>query len=189
MVDEVVVGPDGSVRGVRFVRSNYSLLGPFAEESIKRSKFSPASIEGNPVAARVESLVLVGTAARTSAVLPYDSLWAFVPGDQSREARWQLAGSLKRLEIVAHVGTVAGQIATVVAIAPSGAEKPLLALPAGASPQQASSTVKTGDFLIAAGDYQLELRAGGKTLATTTVTIAADFGSAIVNACDPIRVH
>ncbi len=189
VTDEVVIGPDGSVRGVRFAWANYPLLGPFAEESIKRSSFSPASIEGNPVAARVESVAQVGLPARTSAVLPYDSLWAFVPGGQSREARWQLAGSLERLEIVAHAGTVSGQITTVVAIGPSGAEKSLLTLAAGAPPQQARKTVRTGDFFAAAGDYRLELRAGDKTLATTTVTIAASFESAIVNACEPIRVH
>ena len=46
--------------------------------------------------------------------------------------------------------------------------------------------MKTGSFFSAAGDYRLELRAGGKPLASTTVTIAAGFETAIVNACEPL---
>ena len=68
---------------------------------------------------------------------------------------------------------------------PGGAEKTLLAIPASAAARDVRETVKAGRFLEAAGDYRVELRAGGKVLASTTLTIASGFETAIVNACEP----
>ena len=86
----------------------------------------------------------------------------------------------------AHVGSAVAQGAAIVAIAPGGAEKTLLAIPAAPSPFDIHETVKTGRFFAAAGDYRIELRADGKPLASSTVTIAAGFETAIVNACEPL---
>lgn len=186
VTSEAVVARDGSVANARFVHANYPMLGPFAEESLKRSRFTPAQIEGNRVAARVEITAPIGILRKTKRDPPYDSLRAFVPGGESREARWQLAGSVVRLTLVAHIGSAVEGSAAVVAVAPSQAEKTLLTLPAAASPREIRETVKTGGFLGRPGDYRLEIRAGGKALARTTVTIAADSSQAIVNACEPL---
>ncbi len=50
VVDEVVIRKDGAVGAVRPTRSRIAELAPYAEASVRRSRFSPASIEGNPVA-------------------------------------------------------------------------------------------------------------------------------------------
>ena len=57
----------------------------------------------------------------------YDIVWAHVAGGQSREAQWQLARSVKRLTVTAHLGTRLGQGGDVVAVAPDGKEQILLA--------------------------------------------------------------
>ena len=67
-----------------------------------------------------------------------------------------------------------------------GLEQTLLAIPGAPSPFDIHETVKTGRFFAAAGDYRLELRADGKPLASSTLTIAAVFETAIVNACEPL---
>ena len=70
---------------------------------------------------------------------------------------------------------------------PDGAERTLRKLtPKTGPPGEIRETVKTGDAFAGVGDYRLELRASGKTLASTTVTIAPDFTSAVVNACTPL---
>jgi hypothetical protein len=130
--------------------------------------------------------VPVGSARKSPKDPPYDVLRAFVPGGESREALWQLAGSVERLTLVAHVGNAIAGGAAIVAVSPTGTEKQLLAIPAAPAPLEIRETVKTGSFLSRAGDYRLELRAAGKPLASTTVTIAAGFESAIVNACEPL---
>lgn len=186
VVEEIVVERDGAVRKPRFVAAAFPSLAPFAEVSLERSKFLPGSIEGNPVAVRGVITVPVGAVRMSQKEPPYDLLRAFVPGGGSREARWQLAGSVERVAIVAHVGSAIPQGAAIVGVAPGGAERTLLAIPAAPAPLEIRETVKTGSFLSAAGDYRLELRAGGKPLASTTVTIAAGFESAIVNACEPL---
>lgn len=184
VTDEVVVGRDGAVRSLRFVWSAVEVLAPFAQFSIEHGHFTAPAFEGNPVAVRGAITVPVGTVTTPRQEPVYDALRAFVPGG-SREARWQLAGSVDRLTLVAHVGQTAAD-AVIVAIAPGGAEKVLLPIPATPRPHDVRETVKTGRFLLEAGDYRLELRAGGKAIASTTVTIAAGFESAIVNACEPL---
>lgn len=186
VVEEIVVERDGAVRKPRFVAAAIPNLAPFAEVSLERAKFLPASIEGNPVAVRGMIMIPIGSVPTSQKEPPYDLLRAFVPGGGSREARWQLAGSVERLAVVAHIGSAVAQGAAIVAVAPGGAEKTLLAIPTAPAPFEIHETMKTGNFLSAAGDYRLELRAGGKPLASTTVTIAAGFESAIVNACEPL---
>lgn len=187
VTEEIVVGRDGAVSGIRLVATSVPPLAPFAEASLQRAKFSAGSIEGNPVAVRGWIKMPIGGILKTNRrEPPYDSLRAFVPGGASKEALWQLAGSVDRLALVAHVGSAVPQGASVVAIAPGGAEQTLLAIPAAPAPLELHETVKTGRFLTAAGDYRLELRAGGKPLASATVTIASGFQTAVVNACAPL---
>jgi hypothetical protein len=186
VLQEVVIERDGAVDKRRLVSAPIANLAPFAQVCLERSRFIPASIEGNPVAVRGVIKIPIGNVRKLPKELPYDTLRAFVPGGGSREALWQLAGSVERLTLVAHVGDAIPQGAAIVVVAPAGAEKTLLAIPAAPAPLEIQETVKTGSFLSGAGDYRLELRAGGKPLASTTVTIAAGFETAIVNACEPI---
>jgi len=187
VVDEIVVGRDGAVDGVKVVATAIPLLAPFAEASLRKAKFTPGTIEGNPVAVRGWIRVPIGSLMKGVRGEPaYDSLRAFIPGGASSEARWQLAGSVERLVLVAHIGNAVPRAALIVAVAPGGAEQTLLTLAAAMPPLEIRETVKTGRFFRAAGDYRLELRAAGEPIASTTVTIASGFESAIVNACEPL---
>ncbi|HWZ86931.1 MAG TPA: hypothetical protein VN032_12060 [Thermoanaerobaculia bacterium] len=186
VLEEIVVERDGAVRATRLVAASIPNLAPFAQVAAERARFLPAAIEGNPVAVRGVITIPIGSVRKSPNEPPFDTLRAFVPGGGSRESLWQLAGSVERLTLVAHVGDAVGQGAAIVAIGPGGAEKTLLAVAASPPPLEIRETVKTGNFLSGAGDYRLELRAGGKPLASTTVTIAAGFESAIVNACEPL---
>jgi hypothetical protein len=187
VIDEIVVGRDGTVSAIRLVATSVPPLAPFGEASLQHARFAPATIEGNPVAVRGWIRMPIGGIIKTKhRDRPYDSVRAYVPGGASREALWQLAGSVDRLALTAHIGSAIAQAAAIVAVAPGGAEQTLLAIPAAPSPFDIKETVKTGRFFAAAGDYRLELRADGKPLASSTVTIAAGFETAIVNACEPL---
>ena len=131
---------------------------PYADQALQHTRFSAASIEGNAVATRLPVIVPVGLPrkARAEAVPP--SLRAFVPGTESREARWQLRDSVESLTLVGHVGILAAPGATIVAIAPGGAEKVFVTVAPSTAPQEIRQTVKTGKVLSAAGDYRLEIR-------------------------------
>jgi len=186
VVEEIVVERDGSVKQTRLVAAAVPFLAPFAQVSLEKSRYTPATIDGHPVAVRGPATVTVGIRPFPPKPTDYDAVQAYSSGD-SRESLWQLAGSVDRLTLLAHVGSEIPSGAAIVAVAPGGAEKTLLAVPASKTrPLDVRETVQAGRFLEGAGDYRLELRAGGKTLATTTVTIAAGFESAIVNACEPI---
>jgi hypothetical protein len=184
VLSEAVIDPQGAVVDTRVVHSQYEVLAPYAELSLRESRFTVATIEGNPVAARCLVTTAVGVAGSTPPATPYDLLWAHVPGTEPREARWQLRDSVRKIALAVHVGS-SGREAVVVARAPSGSEKTLLrkAVPA---PADFRETVRTGDFLEGAGDYRLELRVDGKTTAWTTFTVANDAKDAIVNACEPL---
>jgi hypothetical protein len=186
VIDEIVVDRNGSVKQTRLLAAAVPLLAPFAEVCLEKSRYAPATIDGHLVAVRGPTTVTVGIRPLPPKENDYDTLRAFVSGG-SREALWQLAGSVDRLTLVAHVGSAIASGATIVAVAPGGAPKTLLTIPASTTrPLEIRETVKTGRFLEPAGDYRLELRAGGAVLATTTVTIAAGYESAIVNACEPL---
>jgi hypothetical protein len=184
VISEVLVGRQGEVLDVHPWRDLYKLLAPYAEKSLRKSRFTPAKIEGNPVAARCLVTTAVGTIRPPKAEPPYDTLWAYVPGGQSREARWQLRDSVRRITVSAHVGSP-GHAAEIVARAPSGSER-VLVQEAVSAPADFRETVSTGDFFDAVGGYRLELRVDGKTVARTTFTVADDAKDAIVNACEPL---
>jgi hypothetical protein len=186
VTEEIVVDKTGAVKETRLVASAVAPLAPFAQSSLERSRFSPGSIEGNPVAVRGVIALPIGLVRKLPNEPPFDALRVFVAGEEAREARWQLAGSVDRVTLVAHVGSTAEGGASIVAIAPDGAEKVLLTIPAAGPPVEVRETVRAGRFFHEAGDYALQLRAGGKTLAKTTLTIATGFETAVVNACEPL---
>jgi hypothetical protein len=187
ILDEIVVGRDGTVTQIWFVAAPLPVLAPFAQVSLEKARFTPASIEGNSVAVRGVITVPIGSVRKLPNPPPYDTLRVFVAAGASREARWQLAGSVERLTLVGHVGDQAGAPGTsVVAVAPKGAEKVLLSVSAAPLPLDVRETVKTGRFFFEAGDYRIELRAGARVLASTTLTVAPGFETAVVNACEPL---
>jgi hypothetical protein len=186
VLDEAVVGVDGKLSDLRVVRARFEALGPFGTKSVQQSRFEAASIEGNPVATRVRIATTLGIVSKARVEPEYDLVWAHVAGGQSREARWQLARNVERLTVTAHLGTSAGKGGEVVAVSPEKKERVLVKLPGSDKPVDVDQTVSTDRFFWAPGDYRLELRADGRTLAWTTLTIADDFTRAIVNACQPI---
>jgi len=185
--EEIVVGRDGTVTKRRFVGATIPDLAPFAQYSLDRTRFTPGEIDGHAVAVRGAIVVPIGTQPRTPKAWKYDALSAFVPGGASREALWQLAGSVDRLTLVAHVGNPPPAGGSIVAKGPDGTEKILLTIPASSAELEIRETVKTGRFFDGAGDYAIELGDGkGKVLASTTLTIAPGYEAAIVNACEPL---
>ena len=186
VIDEAILSADGKVSDIRPVRERVQGLAPFAQKSVQDSKFEGAQIDGNPLRTRVQIATTLGTVSKARIEPEYDVVWAYVPAGASREAQWQLAESVESLTVSVHLGTVPGGGAEIVALAPNGTERSLLRLPAGTAPVDALETVATEQFFYSAGDYRLELRASGKTVAWTTVTIADDFTRAIVNACAPL---
>jgi hypothetical protein len=186
VVEEIVVERDGSVRGARLVGATFDALVPFAENSLQHSRFSAASIEGNPVAARCVVSTVVGALERMGVPPSFSILRVFVPGGESREARWQLAGSVRRLTLSARIAAPIAEATRLLARAPNGAERSLVTIPASSAAQQLQRTVKTGGFFASPGDYRLEIRQGDKTIASTTFTVASDFTTAVVNVCEPL---
>ena len=186
VVAEAIVGIDDRLSDLRVVRSRFDALAPFGQKSVEGSRYAAGSIEGNPVATRIRIATTLGSVSKARVEPEYDLVWAHVAAGQSREAQWQLAKSVGSLTLTAHLGTVTNREAAIVAVAPDKKERILLRLPASDKPLDVDRTVPTEKFFWAPGDYRLELRAEGKTLAWTTVTIADDYTRAIVNACQPI---
>ena len=189
VVDEVVIRKDGSVGAVRAVHSRIAELAPYAEASVRRSRFSPPAIEGNPVAVRILITTPVGLVRQDRSGPAPDTLWGYIPGGESREARWQLSGSVEKLAIEARATAAPREEVRIAAVSPDGAERILWKGSPSGSPAEVRETVKTGGFFARAGDYRLELRAGDRVLSTTTLTIAPNFEAAIVNACEPLKAR
>ena len=187
VVDETTIGSDGAVRTVRSVRARFPELAPYAQAALQKSRFSPATIQGNPVAVRALVPTFVGVSHAVRREPTYDTVWAFVPGGESREAQWQLRGSVSRLTIALRIENPMPAGAEVVAKSASGAERSLWKPALGTPPEDLRETVKTGDFFSAPGDYRIELRAGGKTVNFATLTIAESFETAVVNACEVLK--
>lgn len=185
VVDEVVVGTDGAVRSVRSVRARFPELAPYAQASLQKSRFSAAAIQGNPVAVRALIRTAVGVERPARSEPKFDTIWAYVPGGEPREAQWQLRGSVSRLTIALRVENPMPEGGEIVAKAPGGGEKSLWKLAAIATPPaDLRETISTGRLFDASGDFRIELRSGGKTLAFTTLTIADSYEKAVVNACE-----
>ena len=187
---EVTVGRDGSIGEAAVRTSDLALLTPFAEETLKRSRFSIGTLEGNPLAVRVPVEISIGVPNSTRKDSRSARLWVFVPGGESREARWQLRDSVSRVVLVADPGRAGRPGSAIVGIAPNGVERTLWTLPASPSapPQEIRQVVATGKFFASAGEYRLELRVGANAIAFARLTIAADAEHAVVNACEPLPI-
>lgn len=194
---EVVVSPDGGVREASLRTSDFGLLAPFAEETLKRGRFSPGTFENNAAAVRLPVRVPLGAAPRRDDAHALPEIWAYVAAGQSREARWQLRDSVSSVTLVGRVPKLAApggspaasdaSGASVVAIAPTGQTKTLLTIPPSDAPQEIRQTVATGKFFAAAGEYRLELRGAGTTpLASARFTVSDDFRGAVINACETL---
>jgi hypothetical protein len=186
VVDEAVIGADGTVSDVRLVHTRIENLAPFGQKSVQDSRFLGGSVDGHPAALRVRVATPVGTVTPVRVEPEYDSIWAYVAGGQSREAVWQLARSVAKVTLEIHLGTSPEAGSEIVARAPDGKEHVLKKVSGASAPIDRRETVSTGKFLEAPGDYRIELRAAGRTLASTTMTIADDYTRAIVNACEPL---
>jgi len=185
---EVVVGPDGALREAAMRTSEFGILAPFAEETLKRGRFSPGTFENNAAAVRLPVRVPVGTGRPSDAAHALPEIWAFVASGQSREARWQLRDSVSSLTLVGRVPKLASP-ASVVAIAPGKQTKTLLTIPSADAPQEIRQTVAVGKFFAASGEYRIELRGEGPTaLATAHFTISDDFRGAVINACETLML-
>ena len=90
------------------------------------------------------------------------------------------------MTVVAYVPRLAAPGA-IVAVAPDGQTKSLVALAASESPQEINQTVATGKFFAHTGDYRLELR-GADVLSTARFTIADDSKNAVISACEVVFV-
>src|SRR5262245_33059384 len=156
VVDEVIVGVDGKIYDLRVVRARFDALAPFGQKSVQLSRFDAATIEGNPVATRVRVATTLGTVSKARVEPEYDLVWAHVAAGQSREAQWQLAKSVERLTVSAHLGTVTGQSGEIVAVSPDKKERVLVKLASSDKPLDVEETVATGKFFSEAGDYRLE---------------------------------
>lgn len=186
VVEEVVIGADGAVRSVRTMRARFPELGPYAQAAMQKARFTPATIQGNHAATRVLISTLVGVVRPARREPKHDTVWAFVPGGQSREAEWQLRDSISSVTLVVRIENPIPEGGEVVAKAPDGSERSLWKLAVATPPADVRETVATGKFFHHAGDYAIELRAGGKTIGSTTLTVADGYETAIVNACEAV---
>lgn len=179
---EVIVDRTGKVRDVRIVGTTFMVFALAADGALRKSTYFPATLEGRPVASRFWVRVPFGVPREIESSPARNRVTAFVPGDEPRRARWQLKDAVDRVTIVGDIASVAPAEVAVVAIAPGGRERVLL--PAGRSEsRQLRATVKTGDFLSRAGEYQIQLRQGDRIIAQGGFTVADDETSAVLNAC------
>jgi hypothetical protein len=186
---EVVVAADGAVREAAMRTSEFAILAPFAEETLKRGRFSPGTFENNAAAVRLPVRVPIGTGRAPDAAHALPEIWAFVAAGQSREARWQLRDSVSSITLVGHAPRLAAPGASVIAVAPDKQTKTLLTIPAADAPQEIRQTIAVGKFFAAPGEYRIELRGAGTTaLASARFTVADDFRGAVINACETLAL-
>ena len=184
---EATIARDGTVRDPLVRTAELSMLAPFAEATVSRTKFQAGSFENNPAAIRVPFRIAVGSPRSREELRAPADVWAHVAAGESREARWQLRDSVTKLTVTAHVPGFKAPEGAIVAVAPDGQTKTLVKLSPSSSPQDVRQTVSAGKFFAAAGEYRLELRAGG-TLASAHLTIANDYNASILNACEPLAL-
>lgn len=179
---EIVVGRDGKVRDAQIVGTTFMVFALAADDAIRKSTYFPATLDGKPVASRFWVRVPFGIPKDVESSVARNRVTAFVPGDEPARARFQLAGSVRRVTVVADVASAPPVEVSVVAIAPGGAER-VLVRPGSAASRQIRSSVRTGDFFSKAGEYRIRLRHGDRTIGEGGFAVAADEESAVVNAC------
>jgi hypothetical protein len=186
---EVVVNPDGTVGEAAMRTAEYGMLAPFAEETLKRGRFSPGTFENNPAAVRLPVRVPIGAPRKPDEAHAAPEIWVYVAAGQSREARWQLRDSVSSVTVVGHVPKLAAPGGSVVAVAPDKQVRPLLTIPASDAPQEIRQTVSAGKVFAGAGEYRVELRgANGLALASARFTVSEDYRGAVINACETLAL-
>jgi hypothetical protein len=179
---EVLVDRSGKARDVRIVGTTFMVFALSTDAALRAASYFPATLDGKPVATRFWVRVPFGVPKDVESSPARNRVTAFVPGDESARARWQLSGRVRRLTVAADVASVPPAEVSVVAVAPGGAERVLV--PAGsATSRQIRATVPTGDFFSKPGEYRVSLRHGETTIGEGGFTVAADEASAVVNAC------
>jgi hypothetical protein len=179
---EVILDQSGRVREVRIVGTTFMVFAIASDAALRGASYFPATIDGKPVGTRFWVRVPFGVPKDIESSAARNRVTAFVPGGEAKRARWQLAGSIRRVIVVADVASAPAAEVSIVAIAPDGAERVLL--PAGRSDEKRiRATVKTGDFFVRAGEYRIRLQHRDRPLGEGGFTVAADESSAVVNAC------
>lgn len=179
---EIVVDASGKVREVRIVGTTFMMFAQSADAALRGSTYFPATLEGRPVASRFWVRVPFGNPRGIESSPARNRVTAYVPGSESPPARWQLAGSVRRVTVVADVASAPPAEVSAVAIDAVGVER-VLVKAGKVSSQRLAMTVRTGDFFAKAGDYRVQLRHGDRAIAEGGFTVAESEKSAIVNAC------
>jgi hypothetical protein len=179
---EVLVDRDGKVRDARIVGTTFMVFALAVDDALRKSLYFPATLDGRPVASRFWVRVPFGVPRGIESSPARNRVTAFVPGDERPGARWQIAGNVRRVTVVAEIASAPPAEVSIVASAPDGAERVLV--PRGrATSREIRTSVRTGDFFSRAGEYRVSLRQGESTIGVGGFTVAPDEGSAIVNTC------
>ncbi|MEO8349124.1 MAG: energy transducer TonB [Acidobacteriota bacterium] len=179
---EVIVDGAGKVRDARIVGTTFMVFALAADAAVRKSTYFPAQLDGRPVATRFWVRVPFGVPKDVERSPARNRVTAFVPGDEPGRARWQLKDAVDRVTLVGDIASVPPAEVAVIGIASGGRERVLLA--AGKTQTKSlRATVRTGDFFFRAGEYQIQLRQGDKTIAEGGFTVAESESSAVVNAC------
>lgn len=178
---EVLVDRFGKVRDVRIVGMTFMVFALATDAALRAAKYSPATLDGRPVATRFWMRVPFGILKDVESSPARNRVTAFVPAEESSRARWQLSNSIHRVTVVADVASAPAGEVSVVAVAPGGAERVLV--PAGKALPRTRETAKTADFFARPGDYRILLQQGTRLLAEGLFTVAEDEHAAVVNAC------
>ena len=153
-----------------------------SDAALRAASYYPATLDGKPVATRFWVRVPFGVPGNIESSPARNRVTAFVPGDDPARARWQLADGVHRVTVVADVASAPAAEVSVVAVAPDGTERVLV--PAGrSSSRRIRKTVRTGSFFARAGDYQIRLQHGERTIGNGLFTVAGEEYAAVVNAC------
>jgi hypothetical protein len=179
---EVVVDRLGNVREARIVGTTFMAFALSADVALRKSTYFPALLDGRAVGSRFWVRMPFGVPKDIESSPARNRVTAFVPGSEPARARWQLASGVHRLTVAADVASAPPNEVSVVAIAPSGAER-VLVRPGSVTSRQIRASVRTGDFFSKSGEYRVSLRHGDRTIGEGGFTIADDEDSAIVNAC------
>lgn len=179
---ELVVDRDGKVRETHIVGATFMIFALAADDALRKSTYFPAELEGRPVASRFWVRVPFGVPPDVESSPARNRVTAFVPGDESARARWQLSGGIRRLTVAADIASVPPAEISIVAVAPGGAERVLIAR-GSATSRQFRASVRTGNFFSKAGEYRISLRQADRTVGEGGFTVAAGEASAVVNAC------
>jgi len=180
---EIVVDGQGKVREARIVGTTFMLFSMAADTALRKSRYFPATLEGRPVATRFRVRMPFGVPKDVESSPARNRVTAFVPGEEPAAARWQLAGSVRRVTVLAHAASVAPSEVSVVAVAPDGRERVLVSASRSRRDREIRIVARTEDFFSKPGEYRLRLKQKDQLLTEGGFTVAEDEESAVINAC------